>query len=217
MRSITSRWPWGAAALAALLSGCAGEQTGSLSPLGALPAEVPRITGLERPADREHAQLIAAFGGEYRAPEAQRLLTEIATRLVPATERPAEAYQITLLSSPVPNAFALPSGRLYVTRGLLAFANDTAEVAAVLAHEIAHVTVRHALARNELELRSALVSRVVSDVLNDPVAEAMVRNQSRVSMPDGWPPRGDDDQANRLHPRQLRCLCRAARPGQSGA
>lgn len=184
MQSIPSRWLVGAAAavVAVLLAGCAGEQTGSLSPVALLPPEAPRVTGLERSAEREHARLIAAFGGEYEAPHARAVLSEIVARLVPATDRPDEAYQITLLDSPVVNAFALPSGRLYVTRGLLALANDTAEVAAVLAHEIAHVTVRHASARSELELRSALVSRVMADVLHDPVAGAMVRDQSRVSM-----------------------------------
>jgi len=167
---------------AASLAGCAGDQTGSLSLAGALPAEVPRITGLERSPDREHTRLVAAFGGEYSAPEAQRVLSDIVARLVPATDRPDETYRITLLDSPAVNAFALPSGRLYVTRGLLALANDTAEVAAVLAHEIAHVTVRHASARNELELRSALVSRVVADVLEDRVAGAMVKDRSRFTM-----------------------------------
>ena len=184
MRSITSIWLKGLTTglIAALLAGCAGDQSGSLTPLGALPPAAPRVTGLERPVEREHARLIAAFGGEYQAPEAQRVLSEITARLVPATERPDEHYQITILDSPAVNAFALPSGRLYVTRGLLALANDAAEVAAVLAHEIAHVTVRHASARSELELRSALVSRVVDDVLNDPVTGAMMRDQSRVSM-----------------------------------
>jgi predicted Zn-dependent protease len=171
-----------AALLAAVLAGCAGDQTGSLASLAALPAEVPRITGLERSADREHASLIAAFGGEYRAAEAGRVLSEIAARLVPATDRPDESYRITILDSPAVNAFALPSGRLYVTRGLLALANDTSEAAAVLAHEIAHVTVRHASARSELEARSALVSRVVADVLENPVAGAMVKDRSRFTL-----------------------------------
>ncbi len=169
--------------MAASLAGCAGDQTSSLaSSLGALPAEVPRITGLERSAEREHARLVAAFGGEYSAEEAQRVLSDITARLVPATDRPDESYRVTLLDSPAVNAFALPSGRLYATRGLLALANDTAEVAAVLAHEIAHVTVRHASARSELESRSALVSRVVADVLDDPVAGAMIKDQSRFTM-----------------------------------
>ncbi|HEX8165039.1 MAG TPA: M48 family metalloprotease [Beijerinckiaceae bacterium] len=170
-----------AAALAALVAGCAADQTSALiQPAAPLPAGAPRIAGDERANEREHARLVAAFGGEYRAPEAQRLLAEVAARLVAATERPDEAYQITILDSPAVNAFALPSGRLYVTRGLLALANDISEVAAVLAHEIAHVTLRHAKARTELALQSALVSRVVSDVLNDPAAGATLLDQSRI-------------------------------------
>jgi predicted Zn-dependent protease len=170
----------GAAALALFAAACAADQTSSLiQPSTPLPAGAPRVAGDERAAEREHARLVAAFGGEYRAPEAQRLLTEITTRLVAATDRPDESYRVTILDSPAVNAFALPSGRLYVTRGLLALANDTSELAAVLAHEIAHVTLRHAKARSELALQSALVSRVVSDVLNDPAAGAMLLDQSR--------------------------------------
>ena len=169
-----------ATALALVLAGCATDQTSSLvAPVNPLPAGAPRLAGDERASEREHARLVAAFGGEYRAPAAQRLLTEVTGRLVAATERPDEAYQVVILDSPAINAFALPSGRLYVTRGLLALANDTSEVAGVLAHEIAHVTLRHASARSELALRSALVSRVVTDVLNDPATAAMLVDQSR--------------------------------------
>lgn len=174
--------PAGAALVAALLAACAADQAGGLLAPGMVPAEAPRTTGAERQEDREHARLVAAFGGEYRAPGAAALLAEIVGKLVAATERPDEAYRITILDSPVVNAFALPTGRLYVTRGLLALANDTAEVAGVLAHEIAHVTLRHASARSELEARSALVSRVVSDVLRDPNASALVASQSKVSI-----------------------------------
>ena len=170
-----------AAAFALVLGACAADQTSSLlQPTTPLPAGAPRLAGDERANEREHARLVAAFGGEYRAPEAKRLLGEVAARLVAATERPDERYEITILDSPAVNAFALPSGRLYVTRGLLALANDTSEIAAVLAHEIAHVTLRHASARSELALRSQLVSRVVSDVLNDPAAGATLLDQSRV-------------------------------------
>src|SRR5829696_6774156 len=152
-----------AAAFALVLGACAADQTSSLlQPTTPLPAGAPRL------------------GGEYRAPDAKRLLGEVTARLVAATERPDERYEITILDSPAVNAFALPSGRLYVTRGLLALANDTSEIAAVLAHEIAHVTLRHASARSELALRSQLVSRVVSDVLNDPAAGATLLDQSRV-------------------------------------
>ena len=64
----------------------------------------------------------------------------------------------------------------------MALASDTSEVAAVLAHEMAHVTLNHATARSELELRSALVSRVVADVLNDPDTGAQLQHQSRFAL-----------------------------------
>ena len=173
------------AALALLLSACAGEHTGAvLTPAAVtVPAEAPRTTGRERSAsDADHAKLVASFGGEYRAPGALRLLTEVTDRLVKASDRPDQTYVVTLLDSPVVNAFALPSGRLYATRGLVALASDTSEIAAVLAHEIAHVTLSHASARTELELRSQLVSRVVADVLNDPATGAQLQSQSRFAI-----------------------------------
>lgn len=167
----------------AWLSACAGDQTGTVMSPIAVPAEAPRVTGRERTvSDADHAQLVASFGGEYRAPTTLRLISEVADRLVRATERPDETYAVTLLDSGVINAFALPSGRLYVTRGLLALATDTSEIAAVLAHEIAHVTLRHASARSELALRSQLVSKVVADVLNDPETGAQMQSQSRFAL-----------------------------------
>lgn len=174
-------------ALAVLLalSACAGEQTGSVMvpAVVAVPAEAPRTTGRPRSVnDADHIKLVASFGGEYRSPATLRLLTEVTDRLVKASDRPDQSYVVTLLDSPVVNAFALPSGRLYVTRGLVALASDTSEIAAVLAHEIAHVTLNHATARTELELRSQLVSRVVADVLNDPATGAQLRNQSRFAL-----------------------------------
>ena len=169
---------------ACLLGACAGEQTGAvLAPAAVrVPAQAPRTTGRERAGDADHLKLVAAFGGEARAPNVTRLLSEVADRLVKAGDRPDQSYAVTLLDSPVVNAFALPNGRLYVTRGLVALASDTSEVAAVLAHEIAHVALNHATARSELELRSALVSRVVADVLNDPDTGAQLQSQSRFAL-----------------------------------
>lgn len=177
MRGRRTRTVGGTTALCAALAlaGCLGGQGGASGPTQPAPTRV----GPARQGERDHAKLLAAFGGEVRAPALKALLTEAATRIAPASDRPDEAYQITILDTPTVNAFALPSGRLYVTRGLLALANDTAEVAAVLAHEVAHVTLRHASARHEMEARSALVSRVVADVLGDPGASALLRDQSR--------------------------------------
>jgi predicted Zn-dependent protease len=142
----------------------------------------PEANRAERQDERDHAKLVAAFGGEVRAPGAQRLLQEIAERLVAASDRPSESYRVSILNSPVVNAFALPTGRLYLTRGLLALANDTAEIAAVLSHEIAHVTLRHAVARSEEQAKSALLTQVTENVLKNPVEAAIVRDRSRVSL-----------------------------------
>ncbi len=170
--------------IAWLLAGCAADQTGAVLTPAAItvPAEAPRTTGRRVADDGDHAKLVASFGGEYRAPAALRYVSDITDRLVRASDRPEEPYVVTLLDSPIVNAFALPSGRLYVTRGLLALANDGSEVAAVLAHEIAHVSLRHASARTEMALRSQLVSRVVADVLNDPATGAQMENQSRFTL-----------------------------------
>lgn len=100
------------------------------------------------------------MGGEYRAPGAERYINGVLAKLAGATDLPGEAYKVTILNSPSVNAFALPSGNVYVTRGLLALANDTAEIAGVMAHEIAHVTARHATQRAEREKTSELISRV---------------------------------------------------------
>lgn len=167
--------------VALLLAGCAGDRW-SLPATAPLPPAAPRVTGIERAVTREHTKLVAAFGGEYRSAATERLLADVVSRLSPATERPDQNYRVTVLNSPTVNAFALPTGNLYVTRGLLALANDAAEIAGVLAHEIAHVTARHAVARAELEQRSALVSRVVAEVLNNPSAGEVVRDDARRSI-----------------------------------
>lgn len=166
--------------LALILGGCVSDTSAILTPSPVTSA--PIVAAVDTVADREHQQLVESFGGEYRAPQMQAFLARIVARLVPATERPEENYRVTILDSPAVNAFALPSGRLYVTRGLLALANDSSELAAVMAHEIAHVTLRHAATRSELEMRSALVSRVVADVLRDQRAVASVRDASRIDI-----------------------------------
>ena len=147
-----------------------------------LPPAPPRTNALDGVAAQEHQRLVAAFGGEYRSPPLQSLLNEMVERLGLATERPSEKYRVTILNSPVVNAFALPNGSVYLTRGLLVLANDTAEIASVVAHEMAHVITRHAIDRQELERTATLVSRVRSDVLQDPNAARVMNTQGRVAI-----------------------------------
>ncbi len=167
-----------AAACALLAAACASDR--STAPL--IPSSAPRIVGAETGYDRERGRLLAVFGGEYRAPAARAVLDDVVARLVAHSAEPGRSYRVTILNSPSPNAFALPSGDLFVTRGLLALANDTSEIAAVLAHEIAHVTARHALTRAELERRSAIVEQVVTEVLDDPAAGRTVQLRNRIGL-----------------------------------
>jgi predicted Zn-dependent protease len=166
----------GGLCLALLLGGCAILGFESDGP------PLPDVKVADTEDERDHAKLVSAFGGEVSAPEAHSLVSDIADRLVRASDRPDERYRITILNSPVVNAFALPNGRLYVTRGLLALANDSAEIAAVLSHEIAHVTLRHAVARSEEQAKSALLTQVTETVLKNPVEAAIVRDRSRISL-----------------------------------
>ncbi len=172
-----------AAAVAAAfgLAGCvinpSGRDIGDHAKVSvAAPVAAPSVAVAARSGDREHRRLVAAFGGVYQSPKAQRMLDDLVSRLVPATDRPDLNYRLTILDSPLINAFALPSGNIYVTRGLLALANDASEVAGVLAHEIAHVTANHAMARDELEKRTDLISKVNTHVLNDPAKDEAFRS-----------------------------------------
>ena len=142
-------------------------------------AVVPMTSAFDDPAAAEHKRLIAQFGGEYKAAALEDFLNSILTRLSAAEAQAGRTYQVTILNTPAVNAFALPSGHLYLTRGLLALANDSAEVAAVMAHEIAHVTARHALARAELEKTEALKSKVALAIQSQARSEELQANGRR--------------------------------------
>ena len=99
-----------------------------------------------------------------------------------ASERPDIHYRVTILNSAAVNAFALPTGQLYITRGLIALANDTSELASVLSHEMSHVLARHAAIREDQARQVALVSRVVQDVLSDPETGALALAKSKIAL-----------------------------------
>ena len=115
----------------------------------------------------QHPRIVASYGGVYHDDKLEQTLARIVGRCVAASDDPSQSYRITILNSPSVNAFALPGGYLYVTRGLLALANDSSEVAAVIAHEMGHVTANHAMQRQNKAQEAVLVSRVVSNVLQD--------------------------------------------------
>lgn len=83
--------------------------------------------------------------GVYDDAKLQAYVQRVGERLAGLSHRPELFYRFTVLDSPEVNAFALPGGYIYITRGLMAYLNDEAELAAVLGHEIGHVTARHAV------------------------------------------------------------------------
>ena len=158
--------------LATALTSCQAFDTASLNEDAFRPSSNPvtvdsvtRDDRMAAIAREQHPRILATYGGEYSDPKLERSIARIVGSLTLDPENPNQTYQITILNSPNINAFALPGGFLYLTRGLLALANDSAEVAAVVAHEMAHVTANHGIARQQREAEEVLASRVVSDVL----------------------------------------------------
>lgn len=123
------------------------------------PAEESRI-GAE-----EHPKMVARFGGVYDDIEIGAYVAEIGGRLVKNSELPNQEFRFTVLNSPDVNAFALPGGYVYVTRGLLALANSEAEFAGVLAHEIGHVTARHAAQRYNRAIATSLGTAILGAIV----------------------------------------------------
>jgi len=81
--------------------------------------------------------------GVYEDAELQRYVSEVGMRLARASERPNLPWAFTVVDEPAVNAFALPGGKIYLTRGILPFLHNEEEMAGVLGHEIGHVTARH--------------------------------------------------------------------------
>ncbi len=81
----------------------------------------------------------------YDDPELQNYVQRVGSKLAANSHRSHLNYSFTVLDSKEVNAFALPGGHIYITRGLMAYLNSEAELAAVLGHEIGHVTARHAV------------------------------------------------------------------------
>jgi len=131
-------------------------------------------------------QVAAEFGGEYKDPELSKYVTSVGQLLASASNEPGK-YTFTVLDSPIVNAFALPGGYVFVTRGLLALADNEAELAGVLAHEIGHVTAHHAAQRYSqsifAQLGLGLLGAVTgSDLVNQvggTVAQLALRSYSR--------------------------------------
>ncbi|MDX2132865.1 MAG: M48 family metallopeptidase [Planctomycetota bacterium] len=116
-------------------------------------------------------QMLAEMGGEIARGEIRAYVTQVGNRLlVPALERDPEmralAWEFTVLDSDVINAFALPGGKVFMSRGLMQKMTNEAQLAAVLGHEIGHVTARHGNERVSRTAAAQMGLEVASSVLS---------------------------------------------------
>ena len=139
-----------AAALAVGLAGCAGGG-------GAPQTVAQRGAGDQRLGAEAHRQILAQYGGAYDGPVAA-YVERLGRRLAAESEQPGAPWTFTVLDSPVVNAFAISGGYVYVTRGLVTLADDEAELAGVIGHEIGHVTADHSAERRQQQTLAQLGS-----------------------------------------------------------
>jgi predicted Zn-dependent protease len=135
-----------------------------------IPSASTPITAAEAQQGAQyHDQFLAQFGGEMNGPLAT-YVEQIGLRMAAASQvgNAREDFTVSLLNSPVNNAFAVPGGYIYTTRQLVALMNDEAELAAVLGHEVAHVAARHSARRQRSAQRNQMLGglgAILSSVL----------------------------------------------------
>ncbi len=118
-----------------------------------------------------HVQILQEFGGEAAGPQAGYVRTVGQGIAVQSGLSSARSdFTVTLLNSPVNNAFALPGGYVYVTRQLMALMNNEAELAGVLGHEVGHTAARHARARQRAATRNSILG-VLGTILGGAIGD----------------------------------------------
>lgn len=129
--------------LCILLSGCSvNPATGKQSFTGLLSSAQEQKIGRE-----SHPKILQQYGGAYQFKTLDGYINDLGQRLAAVSEMPELKWTFTVLDDPIINAFALPGGYIYLSRGLISLAENEAEIAAVLGHEIGHVTARHSAQR----------------------------------------------------------------------
>jgi|GEM_PF-281950 len=104
------------------------------------------------------------FGGVYRDTQLSAYVSDVGQRVAAVSHRSDIPYYFTIVDSSVLNAFALPGGYIYITRGLLAQLGNEAQLASVLGHEIGHVNARHGVKRLQSTLGFNVLLAVVDQV-----------------------------------------------------
>ena len=123
--------------------------------------------------------------GRYADEELQAYVSDLGQRIAAASHRPDLQYTFTVLDSEEVNAFALPGGYVYITRGIMAYLNSEAELAAVLGHEVGHVTARHAV-RQQTGATAAGVGATLIGILTGSGDLANLANMAGTALVRGY-------------------------------
>jgi predicted Zn-dependent protease len=155
---------WALFLLAALAASCAINPVTGKKELSLISEEGEISLGKETDAEIQRQY------GFYTDATLAAYVTAVGQKMAPLTHRPKLKYTFQVLDTPVVNAFAVPGGYIYVTRGVLALMNSEAELATVLGHELGHVNARHSI-RKMSEMILIQVGLVIGSALNKTFAE----------------------------------------------
>lgn len=155
MQSLKFSFTWAACLL--LCWGCAK------NPVTGKKQLVFMSTAQEIAMGKESDPQIMAFFGKYEDEQLQQFITEKGLEMAAISHRPGLEYEFKIVDSPVINAFAVPGGFVYFTRGIMAHFNNEAEFAGVLGHEIGHITARHSVIqqRNQMLGQIGLIAGII--------------------------------------------------------
>lgn len=128
----------------ALLAGCGGTVTNPVT--GQAERSVMSEAAEIAEGKKSHADVLQEYG-VLKNPRVQAYVNDIGQRLARQSQRANLQWTFTVLDSPEINAFALPGGYVYITRGIMVYLESEADLAAVIGHEIGHVTARHGAQR----------------------------------------------------------------------
>ena len=131
-----------------------------------------------------HPKILQQYG-RYNDEQLQAYVNDVGQRLAAKGDRPELTYTFTVLDSAETNAFALPGGYVYITRGIMTYLNSEAELSAVLGHEIGHVTARHAV-RQQSSATAAGVGATLIAVLTGSGSLANIANVASSALISGY-------------------------------
>ena len=126
----------------------------------------------------EHPKIVKRFGGVYKNESLQNYIESLGKFLVTTSESPNLKFTFTILNSPIVNAFALPGGYIYLTRGLIYLCQNEAQLAGVIAHEIGHITGRHSAKRYTQTIGTNILGNLLNTLIKNPILQNLTNSTS---------------------------------------